>query len=329
MGSTSLTAHAPDAPVVPAATAPLVLVLTEGGPRTGLGHVGRCLAIWEALEGRAAFALEGSGGTELLAARGLAPAPVDIQAPVALIDRRAPTPTALVARLHAAGRRVCLLDDPGPGRAHADLVVDPPTGRRWPPAGERRLAGFEHALLRAEIRAAARSPRPGVEVLLAMGGADPEGLTPALARGLGAAGVSVLTALGPAYRGPAPAGEVLGSPEEWPAALAGARLLVGRFGHTLLEAAHLGTPALAVATSADAWADAQAFAAHGTSAAVRVHGPGDARAVAEQALALLADGSRLAAMAARGRELVDGRGAGRVATALLELADGHGRLHLG
>jgi UDP-N-acetylglucosamine:LPS N-acetylglucosamine transferase len=117
-----------------------------------------------------------------------------------------------------------------------------------------------------------------------------------------------------------PTGEVLDSPQEWPAALAGARLLVGRFGHTLLEAAHLGTPALAVATSADAWTDALAFAAHGTSAAVRVHGPGDARAVAAQALALLADGSRLAAMAARGRELVDGRGAARVAAALRELA---------
>jgi hypothetical protein len=162
-----------------------------------------------------------------------------------------------------------------------------------------------------------------------MGGADPEGLTPALAHALGAAGVSVLTMLGPAYRGPAPGGEVLGSPQEWPAALAGARLLVGRFGHTLLEAAHLGTPALAVATDADAWADAQAFAAHGTSAAVRVHGPGDARAMAVQALALLADGPRLAAMAARGRELVDGRGAGRVAAALRELAGAHGEPYRG
>lgn len=329
MGSTSIMAAAPRTPVAHATTAPLVLVLTEGGPRTGLGHVGRCLAIWEELGGRATFALEGGGGTELLAARSLVPAPCDTPAPVVLIDRRASTPPALVARLHAEGRRVCLLDDPGPGRAHADLVIDPPTGRCWPPAGGPRLAGFEHVLLRAEIRAAAHSPRPGVEVLLAMGGADPEGLTPSLARALGAAGVSALTVLGPAYRGPAPGGEVLGSPEEWPAALAGARLLVGRFGHTLLEAAHMGTPALAVATGADAWADARAFAAHGTSAAVRVRGPGDARAVAEQALALLADGPRLAAMAARGRELVDGHGAGRVAAALRELADGHGRLHRG
>jgi spore coat polysaccharide biosynthesis predicted glycosyltransferase SpsG len=215
---------------------------------------------------------------------------------------------------------VCLLDDPGPGRADADLVVDPPTGCAWPPAGGGRLAGFKHALLRAEIRAATRHPRPGADVLLNMGGADPEGLTPALAHALRTRGVAALTALGPSYRGPMPTGAVLGSAEEWPAALAGARLLVGRFGHTLLEAAHLGTPALAVATTEETWAEAQAFAAHGTSEAVHVRGPGDTPAVTELVLALLADPARLETMGARGRELVDGRGAVRVAAALRELA---------
>jgi UDP-2,4-diacetamido-2,4,6-trideoxy-beta-L-altropyranose hydrolase len=284
--------------------APPILVQTEGGPGLGLGHIGRCSAILEELGEEVAFVVGG---------------PVSTSAPVVLIDRHAPTTAGEVAALRAEGRRVCLLDDPGGGRAEADLVIDPPTGRGWPPAGGRRLAGFEHALLRAEIRAAVGSPLPGVEVLLAMGGADPEGLTPALAHALRVAGVCVLTVLGPAYCGPAPEGEVLGSPEEWPAALAGAHLLVGRFGHTLLEAAHLGTPALAVAPDAGTWADAQAFAAHGTSTAVLVNGPGDAPAVAERALALLADEPRLAAMAARGRELVDGHGAARVAAALKEL----------
>jgi UDP-2,4-diacetamido-2,4,6-trideoxy-beta-L-altropyranose hydrolase len=199
-------------------------------------------------------------------------------------------------------------------------VIDPPTGCSWPPAGGRRLAGFKYALLRVEIRAAASRPRPGVEALLNMGGADPEGLTPALARALRAAGVTVLTALGPSYRGPQPEGEVLADASQWPAALAGARLLVGRFGHTLLEAAHLGTPALAIATDERAGVEAHAFAAHSTIDAITVGGPDDAQTVAERAHTLLADGARLAAMAARGRALVDGRGAARVAAALRELA---------
>jgi spore coat polysaccharide biosynthesis predicted glycosyltransferase SpsG len=153
-----------------------------------------------------------------------------------------------------------------------------------------------------------------------MGGSDPEGLTPALAQSLRALGISVLSVLGPTYRGPTPAGEVLADPQEWPRALAGARLLVGRFGHTLLEAAHLGTPALALATSAGATADAAAFASHGTARTMRIAGPAGARAVAARALGLLNDAAALAAMATRGPELVDGEGARRVASALRELA---------
>ncbi|HEV3320939.1 MAG TPA: hypothetical protein VG147_01970 [Solirubrobacteraceae bacterium] len=299
---------------------PPILILSEGGPRIGMGHIGRCLAIWEELADGAAFAVEGAGSAALLATHGVPLAPASTPSPVVVIDRRMPTPPEAVARLHAEGQRVCLLDDPGVARASADLVIDPPTGCTWSPAGGRRLAGFEHALLRAEIRAAAAQPRAGIEVLLNMGGADPEGLTPALARALRAAGVTVLTALGPAYRDPQPEGEVLADASQWPAALAGARLLVGRFGHTLLEAAYLGTPVLAVATGTQADTEARAFAKHGTIAAVRVYGPGDARIVAERVLALLANGERLTAMAARGRELVDGRGATRVATRLRELA---------
>jgi spore coat polysaccharide biosynthesis predicted glycosyltransferase SpsG len=310
---------------------PLVMVLTESGSRIGLGHLGRCLAISEELAGQVAFAVEGpesegreSEGPEsagmLAAAGGVTAAAASAPAPVVLIDRRDPTAAGELAGLHEQGRRVCLLDDPGEARAGADLVIDPPTGCAWPPTGGRRLAGFEHVLLRRDIRAAAKRPLPGVELLLSMGGSDPEGLTPALAQALQATGASVLTVLGPLYRGPAPAGSVLDNPEDWPRALAGARLLVGRFGHTLLEAAHLGTPALAVATGERAGDEAEAFAAHGTIDVIRVHGPGDARAVAERALALLADGTRLAAMAWRGRELIDGRGAVRVADALRELA---------
>jgi spore coat polysaccharide biosynthesis predicted glycosyltransferase SpsG len=303
-----------------AATAPLVIVLTDGGPVIGLGHLGRCLAIWEELDGRAAFAGEGLGSANMLAERGVAVVAASAPAPVVLIDRPKPTGVDEVARLHAEGRRVCLLDDPGDGRANADLVIDPPTGLAWPRAGGRRLAGFEHVLLRRDVREAAGHPRSAVDVLLSMGGSDPEGLTPVLAQALQAAGASVLSVLGPAYRGPAPVGEVLENPDDWPGALTGAQLLVGRFGHTLLEAAHLGTPALAVATSERAEEEAQAFAAHGTADAIRVHGVDDAGDVAERALALRADLTRLAGMAARGRELVDGHGAARVAAALQELA---------
>jgi UDP-2,4-diacetamido-2,4,6-trideoxy-beta-L-altropyranose hydrolase len=298
----------------------LLLILADGGPRIGFGHVGRCLAILEELDGRAAIAVSDAATARVLATSGIPLVAADAPAPVVLVDRRQPTSAQEVARMQACGRRVCLLDDAGTGRAVADLVVDPPTGHRWPPAGGRRLAGFEHALLRREVRAAAGHGLAGVEVLLSMGGSDPECLTPPLALALRAAGVSVLSVLGPMYRGPQPDGEVLGDARDWPRALASARLLVGRFGHTLLEAAHLGTPALALATNERAAAEATTFAARRTAEAIRVSESGDVGEVAARALALLGEPDHLAAMAARGRELVDGLGAARVAAALRELA---------
>jgi UDP-2,4-diacetamido-2,4,6-trideoxy-beta-L-altropyranose hydrolase len=298
----------------------LLVILVDAGRRLGFGHVGRCLAILEELDGRAALAVRDRATARLLKARGVPLVTPDTPAPLLLVDRRKPTGAHEVARIRARGRHVCLLDDPGTGRALADLVVDPPTACAWPPAGGRRLAGFEHALLRREVRAAAGRGLGGVEVLLSMGGSDPEGLTPVLARALRAAGVSVLSVLGPAYRGARPDGEVLADPLDWPHALAGARLLVGRFGHTLLEAAHLGTPALAIATDVPAVANARAFTANGTAETVAVGGPDGIQAVVARTLALLEDPGRLVAMSVRGRALVDGQGAARVAAALREVA---------
>jgi hypothetical protein len=276
------------------------------------------------LGGRAVFSVEDADIVRVLRALGAPVGVRDTPAPVALIDRALPTGAAEVRRRQAQGQRVCLLDDPGPGRLLAELVVDPPTAPSWPAAGRRRLGGFEHVLLRREVRAAARRGVAGaearVDVLLSLGGSDPEGLTPALAEVLTAAGMSVLSVLGPAYRGPRPRGDLLEDPREWPRALAKARLLVSRFGHTLLEAAHLGTPALAIAGGERAAREAMAFALHGTIEAIRVERPEDIERVADRALALRGDDLRLQAMGRRGRELVDGLGAMRVTAALRELA---------
>jgi hypothetical protein len=349
-----------------AEASPLAVVVVDGGARAGFGHVGRCLALWEELGGRAVFAVEDGDVVRVLRAIGAPVRAADGSTPVAVIDRAAPTGAAEVARRQAAGQRVCLIDDPGSGRSVADLVVDPPTGVSWPPTGGRRLAGFPHVLLRREVREAAGQGSRGVsagratagratagmataggatagmataatpqnidarlgavaarehaDVLLSLGGSDPEGFTPTLAYALRSAGVAVVSVVGPGYRGPLPPGRILENTDEWPCVLAQARLLVGRFGHTLLEAAYLGTPALALAMDEQAMLEATAFAMHGTSEAMRMAGSHDGPRVAAHALHLSADPARLAALAERGRKLVDGLGAARVATAVRELA---------
>jgi spore coat polysaccharide biosynthesis predicted glycosyltransferase SpsG len=150
-------------------------------------------------------------------------------------------------------------------------------------------------------------------VLLALGGSDPTGLTPALAAALRDQDLRVN--LGPGYRAAAPShGEVVPGPHAFVAALAGAELLVAAFGHSLLEAAYLGVPALIVVTRDDHREHAEAFARNGTAEIVA---PAMLR---ERVVALLADRAALEEMGRRGRDLVDGRGADRIVAAIRELA---------
>jgi spore coat polysaccharide biosynthesis protein SpsF len=311
---------------MPAASSlPLFEIAADGGREVGYGHVGRCLAIAEQLDGRARFALGDRAARRFVTERGGLLEHEGQDPAVVLLDRCAPTSESDVAALHASGRRVALLDDMGSGRRVADLVIDPPTAVSWPPTGGRRLAGFEYVLLRREVMEAVRDPAPR-GVLVAMGGSDPAGLTVPLCEALAAASLPVTAALGPSYSAPAPDGvrvlRARGDVEQgaFVTALAGASLLVAGFGHTLLEAAYLGVPAVAIITREEHRPHAFAFCQSATatpvdmSAAVR---PAEFVRLVE---ALLGDAARREALGRRGRSLVDGGGARRVARELLALA---------
>jgi spore coat polysaccharide biosynthesis predicted glycosyltransferase SpsG len=305
----------------------LVEIVADGGGALGFGHLGRCLAIADALGDAATFTVEDGQAADFVAARG-ARVGDGRDAPVVLLDRRAAVPAALATEQRRRGRRVALLDDAGPARAVADLVIDPPTAAAWPPAAGRRLDGFAHVLLRADVLAAgaaarqvrddARGRRP--RVLLGLGGSDPLGLTPALAASLSALDLELLVALGPGYAAPRPAhGRLLGSPAEWSGALADADLVVCGFGHSLLEAAFLAVPAVAVVFLAEHVEHARAFCGHGTATAIEmVDGP-RADALAALVAERLDDRAALRADGQRAATLVDGRGAERVAAALRAL----------
>lgn len=304
----------------PGASGPLLEIVADGGPSLGYGHVGRCLAVWEALDGDAAFAVQDPAVAAFVQRRG-AHAGAAPSAPVVLLDRAQPTGAEHVLALQAAGRRVVLLDDLGAGRAVADLVVDPPTAARWPATDRPRLAGFEHVLLRDEVRAAERAATPR-GVLLALGGSDPTALTPALAAALADGGIEDLVVnLGPGYGGPVPPGvTLLRDPAAFIATLAASELLVAAYGHSLLEAAHLGIPAVIVVTRADHREHAAAFAGHGTAQLVDMSEGPRPDALVALVRDTVARSEHLGSMAARGRALVDGRGAQRIAQAIRDIA---------
>jgi len=281
----------------------------DAGAQVGFGHAGRCLALWEQLRERCVVAVGDATAAAFVRRSGARVAEGGVRGDVTVIDRAPAAEVEEVEALRAAGAAVCLIDDAGPARGLAAAVVDPPTGLAWPEAAGTRLGGFEHALLREEIRAAAGDRLPDVGVLVSMGGSDPTGLTVPLCTALDAAGVETLAVLGPGYDGPPPPGRVLEDGALWPRALAGAELVVCGFGHTLLEAAHLGVPAVAIPRHERDAREAAAFSAHGT---MEMASPDDAVAT----VSALRGSERLREMRRTGPALVDGRGAERVVAAL-------------
>ena len=315
MSPRSLTAKAGSPPVSGRA---LLQIAADGGHDTGFGHLGRCLALAEALDDRAAFDV-GADAARFVESRG---GRVECwpDAPVVLLDRRQPTEADEVRALKASGRRVVLLDDMGSGRLVADLVIDPPTAAAWPATPVPRLAGFDHVLLRRDVLRRRRAARPA-GVLLAMGGSDPAGATAPLAEALGDAGIEVTANLGPAYKAQRPtSGRVLEAPDQFIDALAHTALLVVAYGHTLLEAAHLGVPAIAVVLQAEQREHAEAFASNDTAVILDMSSEFDPQTLVALTTELLGSDAWRAKLARTGPGLVDGRGAKRVADAIRALA---------
>lgn len=162
------------------AGAPLVVVLCDAGPRLGVGHVMRCLALAEELVARGvAVTLIADlaevpwvadqvrrQGVEVLPPVGDDPVAARIElvralAPSAVVVDSYLLPSRFYDILYAAGAthgwRVLALVDGDPADRVADLYLDQNIGAErddWPiPDFARRLAGLDYALLRGEVTA--------------------------------------------------------------------------------------------------------------------------------------------------------------------------------
>ena len=129
--------------------------------------------------------------------------------------------------------------------------------------------------------------------------------------------VEVVRVVGPDERG-VPGTELtrlrlLVAPTSLADALARATVYVGAAGTTAVQAACVGVPAVINDAVANQSAQAAALAAAGCAVVV------DSDDLATECLKLLDDPARCDAMADRGRGLVDGRGASRVADAVRRL----------
>ncbi len=296
-----------------------VLLCPDSGPGVGLGHVGRLAALGEALGDRCQFAVEDRTAAEWLTSRGHVVADALTSAKIVVLDSREAVGIDEVSELQAGGSTVVLMDDVGPARMIADLVIDPPTLESWPLASGRRLSGMQHVLLRSEWRAARVNDCERVGVVLSFGGADPYGLTAPAAKVARESAENVTVILGPGSDFADPdVGHALTNPVDFSVRVARAEVLVTAFGHSVLEAVSVGTPVISVCTRDDHWRDALAIAQrYGIIRVVDARTGFDAQ-VLESALAdALVDHVWRNQVAEIGPRLIDGDGARRVCDVLL------------
>lgn len=305
-----------------------VLVAADGSLAAGLGHLGRSTGLAAALRRLglevATFALGAPAeskldgvrwcpvpGFEKLRLHGLGAVVVD-----SYRHRLAPLPAENPPL-------VLFHDDGGTPPPDAALVVAVGTDPEL--AGPRGLYGLRYACLRAAFWDARPRRHEGSvrRVLVTIGGSDALSLlgvelARAAAEALPRAEVSLVRGASVSMKAPAGVKPLTGLTSLY-APLFGADVVVTAGGQTLLEAAALGTPTVAVVAANNQVPQAQRLA--GLGAVRLLEDP--ARDLAPT-LAALEDPSVRGELARRAQAAVDGRGALRVAEQVAELARARG-----
>lgn len=315
--------------------------MAAGAARDGGGHISRMLALGEALrDRRTAVSLSIVGGR-------LGGDAARRATKLGLIEGPIPDGVVVVADLPRVGdaiglapwERLVVFDDANAFAGEAAIVVQPSLPS-WtgPGRGGRVLAGYDYVPLARryrEIRGqgpAAPARATGVtgkplHILLSFGGSDPDLVTERIAPSLAGTGDdraawSVVALVGAGHREPVeiPGIAVVRDPPDLPERLVAADLVILGAGTMKFEAACLRRPAILVAAADDQLPVGPPFAA--TGAAMWL---GDGRSVEpawvrDAVVQLLSQPTRRDAMAARAGEIVDGRGAERLADAILGIS---------
>ena len=327
---------------------------TDADAALGLGHLRRCLALAKAIEAdgveshllldgdERALDLATTAGVAVTNASGGGDAAVEwcarLGARALVVDSYAFTSDDYRA-LAAARLPVIAFDDTGERELPVELVVNGSAGAPRlayrGAAHTRYLLGPRYLALRPEFaEPAPRAIRERVgRALVTTGGADPGRLTARLvgaaSAGLGAA-VALDVVAGPlvddiaciraAVRAAPGRAELYESPEHLRELMRAADLAITGGGQTVYELAATGTPMVAVGVALNQRLNLEAMREAGA-----LEYAGDADDAGLEPLvtaalgALAGDARRRADMSQRGRALVDGRGASRLARAVMDL----------
>ncbi len=315
-----------------------VFFRVAAGSRVGFGHLVRCRSLARALgiaprgsvRGNAATGRAATAMGWTLAATASTRALADEQPDVLVVDDPSATHTAVWVRAaRLLGVPVATIHDLGLGRVASDLMIDGSVldgPLRTDPA---ELRGPAHMILDPGILATRqrRMPRPALQVLIALGGGSHVyPLAARIARAIAARVPDIRIRAAAGFSSPVrppllARGQWVTAPDGLAHELAHSTIAVVAGGVTLYEACALGVPAVALAVTAAQHRTVRGIAKYG--AAIDAGRPPTTAAtiarVADAAAALVHDARRQRQLSLRGRRLVDGRGAFRVAARVREL----------
>ena len=241
--------------------------------------------------------------------------------------------------VRATGRQLLVIDDTHHLKAyHADMILNPNVGAesliyRGSPVG-RRLLGSDFAMVAPDVRMQSPAHRSVAKVakrvLVTTGGGNPNGAREIILAALALVEVDPLDI---AVVVSAVEGEVdislpkdtchrftiQRAPSDLAKLMAESDLAISTAGVTLQELAYLGVPTLAVIAADNQEPSAKEFAKAG---AVELAGRVETlqpSVFARQIAKLVADSSKRRTMRERGQQLIDGRGAERVARAMRDV----------
>jgi UDP-2,4-diacetamido-2,4,6-trideoxy-beta-L-altropyranose hydrolase len=332
-----------------------VLIRADGSQQIGFGHVSRCLALAEALalQGiEAAFAIKSTSDqvARVIARQGYAVHQLakdssethslfelaqHQQARVVCIDTYE-ADAAYLQALKDFGLKAVFIDDFARSPISADIIVNynayaPDLTYQVGPA-TRLLLGPRYALLQQRFKKARDYQTVKLKhenVLVIFGGSDLHNWSAKIASALlqslpETVRVTVITGPASVTRHELEALaktisrlEVELQPEDLPAIMATACLAISGAGVTAYELACLGVPSLLMVLADNQFRNAKALDRFGIATSLGWHENLRPEEIAMAVAAHLADTEKLARMSERGRQLVDGMGAERVAKEIL------------
>jgi len=327
---------------------PLIGVRTHGGPTVGLGHVRRCLALASALQRLHASVLfivsDDANTLSLIERHSFEHVSTDAshrepdatlqivreRNVAALITDSYDIDRPYLAAVQPYVKPLVVLDDMADRSLPADMVVNAAIGAETLPYADlthaRLLLGSRYCLLREEFaHEPDRSIRPDVRrVLITIGGSDPSNLTSCLMHWvrqvLPCTQLDVV--VGPFFNQPLEVADIQAmlhhGPHNMRDLMLACDLAICSGGQTSLELAATGTPAVAIQAAENQTHNLMGLSRAGV---LRLAGRSDdvdlENRVKVELETLAHDAPRRAALSARGRALIDGCGADRVAQAIM------------